>query len=365
MPVTKKNKLYIVHQPPKSGEQGTILLKGADLRIEDGISNRYIRIKRTMEKIKKSIVPIVKAPQPTSMEAKTTLTSPMPEVATRKSLRNAEERSNNEVAINETKDNNNKTQPGMTKKRKRVTNFNPNQLKGANTMKGWILQDYFHETEKQFNIVKLLPAKVINFNPPTIRKYDKFKFGIKSATSRIASTFEEILKKIKDALDVKEVQYGLSWLEAVTFEIFSTIDEIFKIHSPFACAVLNGLMYTWERVFEIGSMIWDVNRQPKFTKSGDINWKKSNHQRNLLFLRFSDNNLAVKPEYIDMFRVWYSQAFYTLQAMVWRCHIQNKNDNNDNSSSINGTNSVDKNAMKDDCINKLVETVTKVKAMKP
>ena len=37
MPVTKKNKLYIVHQPPKSGEQGTILLKGADLRIEDGI----------------------------------------------------------------------------------------------------------------------------------------------------------------------------------------------------------------------------------------------------------------------------------------------------------------------------------------
>ena len=41
--------------------------------------------------------------------------------------------------------------------------------------------------------------------------------------------FEEILKKIKDALDVKEVQYGLSWLEAVTFEIFSTIDEIFKI----------------------------------------------------------------------------------------------------------------------------------------
>ena len=159
----------------------------------------------------------------------------------------------------------------------------------------WTLQDYFHEVEKQMNLIKLLPNRTITESLPRCSRFELFKNQVRSASSRFAIIFEEILKKIHDAVHIKEVQVGLSWLEAVTFEIFSAIDEVFMIHPLFASTLCKGLMYTWERAFSIGSMIWDSSIQPKFTKQGNIDWRKNNHETNLVYLRFSDKNLSQLP----------------------------------------------------------------------
>ena len=109
---------------------------------------------------------------------------------------------------------------GTCSQKKRKRQFNPNQLKPITTISSWILQDYFWEIEKQLNLIKLLPGRIVSSNPPKLRKYEFFKNQVKSATSRISLVFEEILKKIHDALHVRDVQIGLSWLEAVTLNYF-------------------------------------------------------------------------------------------------------------------------------------------------
>eukprot|EP00943_MAST-04B_sp_MAST-4B-sp1_P000223 g223.t1 len=417
MPVSK---VYIVHQAPKT--TGTILLKGSNLKIEDGISNRYIRIKRTMENIKKFIVPVVVEPVPppitpakikevergkndtAAVKATTTPDSkiaqtPLTTVTNGDAkeikvvptpLENVDGRNQkgSDTSVSTHKDTETpksakeksetkeieQTVPTdavvIKKKRKRRTKFNPNQLKRIGTIMQWSLEDYFHEVEKQMNVIKLLPSKIITENPPRQSRFEVFKNKFKSASSRLALIFEEILKKIHDAVHIKEVQVGLSWLEAVTFEIFSAIDEVFMIHPLFASTLCKGLMYTWERAFSIGSMIWDSNIQPKFTKQGNIDWRKNNHKANLVYLRFSDKNLSVKDQYVDNFCAWYSQAFYTLQALVWHISIQNKNNNARSPPGINTDNhntssTVATDDIKQICINELVETVARIKKIIP
>ena len=359
------SKLYIVHQTPATA--------GA----EDGVSDRYSRIKKTMLDTKKYIVPVVEPPKQSSMPLAKTMHKPLlicnakGEASASKSDQATVSSKNNEGEKNPKKGNTASiateativsSAPAPKKKRKRQ--FNPNQLKPITTISSWILQDYFWEIEKQLNLIKLLPGRIVSSNPPKLRKYEFFKNQVKSATSRISLVFEEILKKIHDALHVRDVQIGLSWLEAVTFELFSAMNEIFKIHSPFATTLFKGLAYTWHRAFQIGSMMWDSKLQPKFTKKGDIDWRPSKNEENLLFMRFSDNNLFVKSQYVDMFRIWYSQAFYTLEAFVWKCNNESVPSGAIASASAE-VNTSDAYQKKATCISQLVETVNKIKKMKP
>ena len=357
------SKLYIVHQSPKT--------TGA----EDGVSDRYARIKKTMLDTKKYIIPVVEPPNQSPAQPAKTMDKVSP-ADNLKSEASSSKTDKTAIANNDSEKNSNegnkasgaagekKVSSAPAPKKKRKRQFNPNQLKPITTISSWALQDYFWEIEKQMNLIKLLPGRVVSSNPPKLRKYEFFKNQMKSATSRICLVFEEILKKIHDALHVRDVQIGLSWLEAVTFELFSSINEIFKIHSPFATTLFKGLAYTWHRAFQIGSMMWDSRLQPKFTKKGDIDWRASKNEKNLLFLRFSDNNLFVKSQYVDMFRIWYSQAFYTLEAFVWNCNKESVPSGAMASASAE-VNTSDSYQKKANCIRQLVETVNTIKGMKP
>ena len=110
--------------------------------------------------------------------------------------------------------------------------------------------------------------------------------------------------------------------------------------------------------------MWDSKLQPKFTKKGDIDWRPSKNEENLLFMRFSDNNLFVKSQYVDMFRIWYSQAFYTLEAFVWNCSNESVPSGAIASASAK-VNTSDAYQKKANCVSQLVETVNTIKKMKP
>ena len=185
------------------------------------------------------------------------------------------------------------------------------------TLVKWNLKDYFEQTQYHIDSLDSM-AKRISCQKPSLKCLKSFAKSLTQSKSNLSRILEAILEKIRESRHESVVRVGLSWLEALTYEIFCGLEMLFLLDQDFLKSLIEALAYVWTTCFERGSMVWIPSLRPDYLGSGGKTFTWENGVTSMLFLKMCEKSSPdVAEEREGAFKTYFLQAKDTLETLIW------------------------------------------------